>query len=79
MKICSKLNEVFFYTMVIRENDEDYLLLNSKKIIEGIGKKLVDKRLFEIQSVGHPASEYFECNFDEKLAETARAKSWLRL
>ena len=68
MKVCAKLNEVFFYTMIIRENDEDYLLLNSKKVIEGVGKRLLSKRLFESSSVSQPVSDYFEFNFDEKLA-----------
>lgn len=64
MKVCAKLNEVFFYTMIIRENDQDYLLLNSKKVIEGVGKRLITKRLFEVQSVSLPASDFFEFNFD---------------
>lgn len=56
MKVCTKMDDVFFYTMIIRENDEDCLLLNSKKVIEGVGKRLVSKRLFEMQSVSRPAS-----------------------
>ena len=59
MKVCARMNEVYFYTMIIRENDEDYLLINSKKVIEGVGKRLVSKRLFESSSVSQPVTEYF--------------------
>lgn len=46
MKISSVGFKLRFYVMLIRDNSEDYLLLNNNLEIEGIGSKLINDQVF---------------------------------
>ena len=65
LKLLSDGDKMLFYSTVIRENDSDYILLNSKLEIEGIGKRLIKEEVLVKEHIRHSITEYSEVNMEK--------------
>jgi hypothetical protein len=67
MKIFPGEESLLFYSVVVRENDNDYVLLNHQGEIEGIGKRVMKEGVFSSENIKHRFNEYGSFNFDKRI------------